>query len=52
MRRRGVFLMLIVLLTAGAISSCSEIPRSRQQDFQEQRYEEQLLQYRIMEQSG
>lgn len=52
MWRRIVFLLLIVLLTAGAIISCSEIPSSRQRDLMEERYQEQQLHKAILEQSG
>jgi hypothetical protein len=52
MWRRVFFSLLIALLTASAILSCAEIPRSGKGDWSDQQHQDQLLQYRILEQSG
>jgi len=52
MRRRMQFLLLIVLLTVWTVTSCYQIPGSSQRDWREQRYQEQMLENVIEQQSG
>ena len=52
MRRKILFLLLIVLLTAGTITSCYQIPSSSQRDWREQGNQEQMLDNVIQQQSG
>ena len=52
MWRRLLGLLLMVVLTAGTIASCAEMPRSTEQDFYQQQYQEYELRKAIQQQSG